>query len=436
MSNIVAIVGRPNVGKSTLFNRMCTGRRAIVDEQSGVTRDRHYGKSEWGGRNFTVIDTGGYVKGSEDIFEAEIRKQVILAIDEADVIIFMVDVYSGITTHDEVVAKMLRKDSKRVLMVVNKVDNFEQSPDASQFYRFGLGDIHEISAAGGAGTGDMMDDVVKMLPPEVEVDGEDELPRFAIVGRPNVGKSSLANVLLGTERNIVTDIAGTTRDAINTRYTAYGHDFMLIDTAGLRKKAKVDEDLEFYSNLRSIRAIENCDVCLFLIEAHEGILAQDMAILQMILNNRRGLVILVNKWDLVKDKETNTMKKFEEKIKEKMQPFNDVPIIFTSVMEKQRIFKALEEAEEVYKRRTQKIATSRLNEVMLKVVEHYPPPAWKGKHIRIKYVTQLPTHAPTFAFFCSHPKYIKDAYKRYIENRMREEFDFRGVPIQLYFREK
>ncbi|NQY68616.1 MAG: ribosome biogenesis GTPase Der [Flavobacteriales bacterium] len=436
MSNIVAIVGRPNVGKSTLFNRMCSGRRAIVDEQSGVTRDRHYGRSEWNARNFTVIDTGGYVKGSDDAFEGEIRKQVVLAIDEADVIVFMVDVTTGITTHDEVVAKMLRKNKDRVLMVVNKVDRHDLSASAMEFYRFGLGDLHEISAAGGAGTGDFMDEVVKLLPPEEVFNEKEELPRFAIVGRPNVGKSSLANVLLGKERNIVTPISGTTRDAINTRYTAFGHDFMLIDTAGLRKKTKVDEDLEFYSTIRTVRAIENCDVCLLLLEAHEGIMSQDMSIIDIILKNRRGLVILVNKWDLVKNKETNTVRDFEEEIRKRMQPFNDVPIIFTSVHEKQRIFKALEEAEEVYKRRTQKITTSKLNDIIGKIVEHYPPPSVRGRHVKIKYVTQLPTYAPTFAFFCNYPKDVKDAYKRYLENRMREEFNFTGVPIQMFFRDK
>ena len=433
----IGIVGLPNVGKSTLFNRMCSGRRAIVDVQSGVTRDRHYGKCEWGGQVFSVIDTGGYVKGSEDVFEEAIRKQVVIAIEEANVIVFMVDVASGITTNDETVANLLRKNNKQVLLVVNKVDNHELSADASLFYKFGIGEPYEISAAGGSGTGDLMDAIMNLLPEESALGGkeEEELPRFAIVGRPNVGKSSLANVLLGKERNIVTDIAGTTRDAINTRYNAYGHDFMLIDTAGLRKKTKVDEDIEFYAVIRSIRAIENCDVCLLLIEAHEGLLAQDMNILHLIIKNKRGLVILVNKWDLV-EKETNTIKNFEEQIKEKLQPFNDVPIIFTSVKDKQRIFKALEVAEEVYKRRTQKIPTSKLNDVMLKIIERYPPPANKGKHIKIKYVTQLPTHAPSFAFFCNHPKYIKEPYQRYIENRMREEFDFRGVPIQLYFREK
>ncbi|PCJ87279.1 MAG: ribosome biogenesis GTPase Der [Flavobacteriales bacterium] len=433
MSNIVAIVGRPNVGKSTFFNRMIGVRKAIVDEQSGVTRDRHYGKTEWIGKEFTVIDTGGYVKGSNDVFEEEIRKQVKLAIEEANAIIFMVDVVSGITDLDESVADLLRRTNKPVFLAVNKVDNNKRQHDSHEFHACGLGELYCISSINGSGTGELLDAVVAELKDTEEE--ELDLPRFAVVGRPNVGKSSLINVLIGEERNIVTPIAGTTRDSTNTRYNSYGFDFILVDTAGLRKKGKVYEDLEFYSVMRTIRAIENSDVCLLLLDATEGIGAQDINIFHLAEKNHKGIVILVNKWDLAK-KETNTTKVFEKRIKEKIAPFNDVSIIFTSVIEKQRIHKALETAVKVYQNRTQKIKTSKLNDVMLPIIEHTPPPSVKGKYIKIKYITQLPTHAPSFAFFCNHPQYVKEAYRRFLENKMREKFDFEGVPVRMFFRKK
>lgn len=434
MSNIVAIVGRPNVGKSTLFNRLTDSRKAIVDEMAGVTRDRHYGKCEWNGMEFTMIDTGGYIHGSDDIFEEEIRKQVELAMEEATVILFVVDVVAGITYLDEEVAQMLQRSKKKILLISNKVDNNERYKLSDEFYALGFGDIYSVSAINGSGTGDLLDEIVKHLDKE-EVKLEDDIPKLAIVGRPNVGKSSLLNALLGIDRTIVTDIAGTTRDTIHTRYNLFGKDFYLIDTAGIRKKGKVHEDIEFYSVMRSVRAIEDSDVCMLVIDATEGIQAQDMSILQVIQNNRKGVMIVVNKWDLV-DKDTNTTKEFEERIREKLAPFKDVPIVFTSATTKQRIMKAVEEAIRVNENRIRKIPTSKLNEVMQEVIDAYSPPAIKGKFVKIKYVQQLHTHAPTFAFFCNLPQYVNEPYKRYLENKLREHFDFSGAPIQIFMRKK
>jgi GTPase len=436
MSNIVAIVGRPNVGKSTLFNRLTESRDAIVKEVSGVTRDRIYGKGEWNGYQFSVIDTGGYATTKEDIFEGEIRKQVQIAIEEATVIVFMVDVMTGIVEMDQTVAQLLRKSKKPVLIAANKVDNTDRVGLSSEFYTFGLGEVFDLSATNGSGTGEILDELVKHFNKEDEsIREEDSLPRIAIVGRPNVGKSSMVNALTGQERNIVTDISGTTRDAIHTRYKSFGFDFLLIDTAGIRKKAKVTEDIEYYSVLRSVRTIENADVCMFMIDASEGIQKQDLSIFYMIEKNSKGVVVLVNKWDLI-EKDQNTMVKFEAELREQLAPFNDVPIIFTSAIEKQRIHRALETAMRVFENRTRKIATHELNEVMLDIIAATPPPAIKGKYVRIKFVTQLPTHAPAFAFFCNLPQYITDAYKRFIENRLRERFDFEGVPIKIFFRKK
>ena len=436
MSNIIAIVGRPNVGKSTLFNRLTESKHAIVKEVSGVTRDRIYGRGEWNGVNFSVIDTGGYVKGSDDIFEGEIRKQVEIAIEEAAVIVFVVDVMTGIVDLDETVAKLLRKSGKPVFIVANKVDNTARVGMSSEFWSLGLGEVFDVSAANGSGTGELLDEIVKEFDSEDESSLADEgLPRIAIVGKPNVGKSSLVNALTGKERNIVTDISGTTRDSINTRYNAYGFDFILIDTAGIRKKAKVTEDIEYYSVLRSVRSIENSDVCIFMIDAEEGLQKQDLNIFYIIEKNAKGVVVLVNKWDLI-EKDHKTMGEFEEKVREALAPFRDVPIIFTSTITKQRIHKALETAMEVYTNRTQKIPTSKLNEVMLEIIQDTPPPSIKGKYIKIKYVQQLPTHAPAFAFFCNLPQYINDSYKRFLENRLRENFDFKGVPIKIFFRKK
>lgn len=433
---IVAIVGRPNVGKSTLFNRLVGMRQAIVDETAGVTRDRHYGKSEWCGREFSVVDTGGYTTNSDDIFEEEIRKQVTLAIDEADVILFLCEVGTGITDYDSEIATILRKCKKPVLLVVNKVDTGDKMYGTYEFHGLGLGDPYCIAAASGGGTGDLLDKVCELLPqdPEVIVE-EDKIPKITIVGRPNVGKSSMTNALLGEERNIVTDIAGTTRDSISTRYNKFGYEFELIDTAGLRKKAKVKEDLEFYSVMRAVRSIENSDVCILMIDAQTGIEAQDMAIFNLIIKNKKGCVFVVNKWDTI-EKDSNTMKVFKEDLLQRIAPFNDVPVIFTSVINKQRILDVLEAATTVYANYARKIPTSKLNEVMLAEIENYPPPALKGKYVRIKFVTQLSTPCPSFAFFCNLPQYVKDPYKRYLENRMREHFTFTGVPIQIFLRQK
>lgn len=433
MANIVAIVGRPNVGKSTLFNRLTESRKAIVDEASGVTRDRHYGKADWNGKSFSLIDTGGYVRGSDDVFEDEIRKQVVLAVEEADVIIFVVDVTTGLTDLDDEVAGMLRKSGKKVVLVANKVDSSARAFEHTDFYKLGLGEIYTISAISGSGTGELLDEVVKDF--DSEEPEEIEIPKIAIVGQPNVGKSSLLNTLLGLERTIVTPIAGTTRDTIYTRYKGFGFDFYLIDTAGLRRKARVKEDIEFYSVMRTIRAIEESDVCIVMIDATVGLTAQDINIYHLAEKNKKGIVLLVNKWDLI-DAATKNTKKVEEEIRAKLAPFNDIPIIFTSVLHKQRIHKALEVALEVYQNRKQRISTSVLNKVMLPFIEHYPPPATKGKTISIKYVTQLPGGNPHFAFFCNLPQYVKDPYRRYIENKLRESFNFQGVPISLHFRPK
>lgn len=435
MSNIVAIVGRPNVGKSTLFNRLVESRKAIVDEVAGVTRDRNYGKSTWNGHDFSVIDTGGYVMNSDDVFEEEIRKQVHLAIDEADVILFAVDVEGGITDLDQEVAHILRRAKKPVFLAVNKVDNHQRILDAQEFYGLGLGELYCISAMTGSGTGDLLDEVVKSFVKKDDEEVDEGIPRFAVVGRPNVGKSSFINALTGVDRNIVTSVAGTTRDAINTRYTKYGHDFYLVDTAGLRKRAKVHEDLEFYSVLRSVRSIEDSDVCMLLIDATRGVEGQDLSIFNLMIRNRKGVVILVNKWDLV-EKDNASVKKFTEQIHERIAPFVDVPIIFMSALTKQRIFKALEAAIEVYENRQQKLKTSKLNEILLAAIERYPPPSLKGKYIKIKYVTQLPSPTPSFALFANLPQYIKDPYRRYIENQIRENFNFSGVPLQIFFRKK
>jgi GTP-binding protein len=434
MSNLIAIVGRPNVGKSTLFNRLTETRSAIVHETSGVTRDRHYGKGVWNGIDFSIVDTGGYVANSDDIFEEEINRQVKLAIEEADLILFMVDVASGLTDLDESIAQLLRKSKKPVKVIANKVDSNDRLPYIHEFHRLGLGEPAAISSASGFGTGDLLDDLVKNLKPSANEE-ELDLPKFAIVGRPNVGKSSLVNALIGQERNIVTPVAGTTRDSIYTRYRKYQHDFYLIDTAGLRKKSKVEEDLEFYSVMRSIRSIENADVCLLMLDATRGIEAQDVNIFQLIVKNRKGLVVLVNKWDLV-EKDHTTTKKMEDAIRKKLEPFDDVPVVFISSLTKQRIQKALDTAMEVYENRRRRIPTHELNEVMLQAVEAYHPPAVKGKYVKIKFVTQLPTHAPSFAFFCNLPQYVKEPYKRYLENKLRESFNFRGVPIQIFIRQK
>ena len=436
MSNIIAIVGRPNVGKSTLFNRLTESRDAIVKEVSGVTRDRIYGKGEWNGYKFSVIDTGGYATTKEDIFEGEIRKQVELAVDEASLILFMVDVTTGIVEMDLLVAELLRKSLKKVMVVANKVDSNDRIGLSAEFYSFGLGEVFDLSAANGGGTGDLLDEVVVHLDKEDEnVLEQDSLPRIAIVGRPNVGKSSMINALTNQERNIVTDISGTTRDSIHTRYRAFGHDFLLIDTAGIRKKAKVTEDIEYYSVLRSVRTIESSDVCFMMIDAAEGLQKQDLSIYYMIEKNSKGVVVLVNKWDLV-EKDQSTMKIYEENLRKDLAPFNDVPILFTSTITKQRLHKAVETVMEVFANRTKKIPTSKLNEVMLEVINNNPPPAVKGKYVKIKFVQQLPTHAPSFAFFCNLPQYVNDSYKRFLENRLRESFNFTGVPVKIFFRKK
>ena len=436
MNNIVAIVGRPNVGKSTLFNRLIQRRDAIVDSVSGVTRDRNYGKSEWNGKEFSVIDTGGYIKGSDDIFEGEIRKQVELAIDECDAIIFMVDVEEGITPMDDEVAKLLRKVTKPVLLAVNKVDNSKRVTDALEFYNLGLGEYFTIGAMNGSGTGELLDKLVEVLPelPEA-VEVENPLPRFAVVGRPNAGKSSIINALIGEDRFVVTDIAGTTRDAIDTTYNRFGFEFNLVDTAGIRRKAKVKEDLEFYSVMRSVRAIEHSDVCILVIDATRGFEGQDQSIFWLAEKNRKGIVILVNKWDLV-EKDTMTARDYERKIREQIQPFTDVPILFVSALEKQRLLKGLETAVEVFENGKQKVATSKFNDLMLPIIENQPPPALKGKYVKIKYCMQLPTPVPQFVFFANLPQYVKEPYKRFLENKLRENYNFSGVPIDIYFRQK
>lgn len=435
MSNIVAIVGRPNVGKSTLFNRLIGSRKAIVNETAGVTRDRNYGKADWNGKEFSVIDTGGYSFNSEDVFDEEIRKQVMLAIDEADAILFVLDVQHGMTDLDEAVARILRRTTKKVYLVANKADNSDLIFAANEFYSVGIGDVvYPISSVNGSGTGDLLDAVVGDFEEKPEEE-DNELPRLAFVGRPNVGKSSTVNALIGIERNIVTDVAGTTRDSIHTRFQKFGHDFMMVDTAGVRKKPKVNEDLEFYSVMRSIRTIETADVCVLILDATRGVEAQDLSIFDLVIKNRKGVVIMVNKWDLI-EKETNTMKEFEQEIRNKIAPFNDVPIIFTSALSKQRLLNVLESALEVYENRVRKIQTSELNKVMQDAIAAFTPPSVKGKFIKIKYVTQLPTLAPTFAFYCNLPQYIKDPYKRYLENQIRKNWTFTGVPIQIFMRKK
>jgi len=436
MNHIVAIVGRPNVGKSTLFNRIIKRREAIVDSISGVTRDRNYGKSEWGGQEFSVIDTGGYIQGSDDIFEGEIRKQVQLAIEEADVILFVVDVETGVTAMDLEIAKLLRKETKPVLLVVNKVDNALRQADTFEFFNLGLGDIIPISGNSGSGTGELMDALINAFPQKNQPEKQEgSLPRFAVVGRPNAGKSSFINALIGQERYIVTDIAGTTRDAIDTKYNRFGFEFNLVDTAGIRKKSKVKEDLEFYSVMRSVRAIENSDVCLLLVDATRGFEGQDQSIFWLAQRNQKGVVILVNKWDLV-EKETMTTKQYEDKIRKQIEPFTDVPIVFVSSLTKQRLLKALEIAVQVYQNRKQRISTSKLNDLMLEIIKNQPPPALKGKYVKIKYCTQLPTPTPQFVFFANLPQYVKEPYKRFLENRLRENYSFSGVPIDIYVREK
>jgi GTP-binding protein len=435
MNNTIAIVGRPNVGKSTLFNRLTESKEAIVESVSGVTRDRIYGKSDWNGVEFSVIDTGGYVHGSDDTFEEEIRKQVLFAIEESDAIIFVVDIREGVNPLDDDVAKLLRKTKKKVFLAANKADTPNLSSQAGDFYALGLGEVYPISSANGSGTGEMLDELVKVLDTEKK-EVRPDIPHIAVVGRPNVGKSSFINTLLGDTRNIVTPIAGTTRDSIHTRYNAFGHDFILVDTAGLRKKGKVYENIEFYSTLRSIRAIEDSDICIVMIDAQHGIEKQDIHIFHLAEKNRKGIVVVVNKWDLV-DKETNTHLEFTKKIKERIAPFNDVPIVFTSVHEKQRIFKTLELASEVFKKRAMKIPTSKLNDTLLPIIEKTPPPmASRGRYIKIKYIMQLKTPTPQFLFFCNLPDDVKESYRRFLENKIRENFDFQGVPIQLFFRKK
>ena len=434
--SLVAIVGRPNVGKSTLFNRLVGMRQAIVDDISGVTRDRHYGRCEWCGREFSVVDTGGYTTNSDDVFEAAIREQVQIAINEADVILFMVEAATGVTDYDAEIADVLRRARKPLILAVNKVDSGEKMYDSYQFYSMGLGELFSISAANGSGTGDLLDAIVKVLPEDVQTeDPYAGLPRIAIVGKPNVGKSSLTNALLGTDRNIVTPVAGTTRDAIETYYNKFGHEFMLVDTAGIRRKATVPEDLEFYSVMRSIRAIEHSDVCIMMIDATTGMEAQDMNIFNLILKNRKGVVLVVNKWDLF-IKDSNTLKQYEQTLRARLAPFTDVPIIFTSVLKMTRIQDVLDAVTKVYDNYSRKISTARINEAMLPIIEETPPPSIKGKYVKIKYITQLPTKFPAFAFFCNLPQYIKEPYKRFLENKLRENFELTGCPIQIFFRQK
>lgn len=434
MANIVAIVGRPNVGKSTFFNRLTESRKAIVDEQSGVTRDRHYGRVEWCGKEFTVIDTGGYVNDDSDVFNNAIREQVVLALDECSVVLFMVDVHTGLTDLDQDVANLLRRIKKPIFLVANKVDSSAHQLAAAEFYSLGLGEVHQLSANSGSGSGDLLDEVVKEFNDDA-LEDLDGLPKISVVGRPNVGKSSIVNAFLNQERNIVTDVSGTTRDTLHTRYKAFGHDFFLIDTAGVRKKKKVHEDIEFYSVLRTLRAIDNSDVCILMIDAVQGLESQDLTLFHNIQKAKKGVVIVVNKWDLI-EKESNTMKAYEDKLLQKLAPFTDVPVVFTSAISKQRILKALEVALEVHKNRTTKISTSKLNDLLLPFIENYPPPSHRGLFIKIKYITQLPTYTPSFAFFCNHPGHVKDSYKRFLENKLREAFDFKGVPINIFMRQK
>ena len=437
MGNLVAIVGRPNVGKSTLFNRLTKTRQAIVNEEAGTTRDRQYGKSEWLGREFSVVDTGGWVVNSDDIFEGEIRKQVLMAVDEADVILFVVDVQNGVTDLDLEVAAILRRTRKPVLLIANKADSYDWQYNAAEFYSLGLGDPYCISAMSGSGTGDMMDLIVGMFKKETAEIVDEDIPRFAVVGRPNAGKSSIINAFIGEERNIVTEIAGTTRDSIYTRYNKFGFDFYLVDTAGIRKKNKVNEDLEYYSVIRSIRAIENSDVCILMLDATRGIESQDLNIFSLIQKNAKGLVVVVNKWDLVENKDTKVIKTFENAIRERLAPFTDFPIIFASALTKQRIFKVLEAARQVYDNRHTRIPTARLNEEMLPLIEAYPPPSIKGKYIKIKYITQLPnTQVPSFVYFANLPQYVKEPYRRFLENKMREKWNLTGTPINIYIRQK
>ena len=433
--SLVAIVGRPNVGKSTLFNRLVGQRQAIVDATAGTTRDRHYGKTDWNGKEFSVIDTGGYAVNSDDLFEEDIRRQVMLAIDEADLILFMVEVGTGITDLDMMMANVLRRSGKPVIVVCNKVDNYDLIYLSHEFHSLGLGAPYCISSMSGSGTGDLMDAILAALPEDTQAEQQDDLPRITIVGRPNVGKSSMTNALLGEERNIVTDIAGTTRDSIHTRYNKYGMDFYLVDTAGMRKKGREMEDLEFYSVMRSIRAIENSDVCILMLDAQQGLESQDLNIHNLIVRNRKGCVIVVNKWDLV-EKESNTMKEWRAFLAKKLAPFNDIPIVFASALNKQRILQVLQQAIRVYNSRRRRIPTSELNDYILPIIEAYPPASTKGKYIRIKYATQLPTPTPQFAFFVNLPQYIKEPYRRYLENKIREHWDFSGVPMQIYFRQK
>lgn len=437
MANLVAIVGRPNVGKSTLFNRLTQSRQAIVNEEAGTTRDRQYGKVQWLTKEFSLVDTGGWVVNSEDIFEGEINKQVKIAIDEADVILFVVDVLNGLTDLDMDVANILRRSRKPVLVVANKADNFELHNDSAEFYSLGLGDPICISAINGSCTGDLLDKVLEVMPEEKPMEAEEDLPRIAIVGRPNAGKSSLVNAFINEERNIVTDIAGTTRDSIYTKYNKFGLNFYLVDTAGIRKKGKVNEDLEYYSVIRSIRAIENSDVCVLMIDATRGIESQDLNIFSLIQKNKKGLVVCVNKWDLVEEKSQKVITTFTNAIRERLAPFTDFPILFISAMTKQRIFKVLETVQQVYENRQRRISTAKLNEIMLPIIENYPPPAWKGKYIKIKYITQLPAVSiPSFAFFCNLPQWIKDPYKRFLENKIRENWNLSGTPINIFIREK
>lgn len=437
MGNLVAIVGRPNVGKSTLFNRLTQTRQAIVNEQAGTTRDRQYGKVEWLTKEFSLVDTGGWVVNSEDVFEEEINKQVKIAIEEADVILFVVDVINGLTDLDQEVANILRRCRKPVLVVANKADNFEVHIGSAEFYALGLGDPVCISAINGSCTGDLLDKILEVMPDDKPMALEEELPRIAVVGRPNAGKSSLVNAFIGEERNIVTDIAGTTRDSIYTKYNKFGLNFYLVDTAGIRKKGKVTEDLEYYSVIRSIRAIENADVCVLMLDATRGIESQDLNIFSLIQKNKKGLVVCVNKWDLIEDKSQKVINSYTTAIRERLAPFTDFPIIFISAMTKQRIFKVLETAKQVYENRQRRVSTAKLNETMLPIIENYPPPAWKGKYIKIKYVTQLPAGSiPSFVFFCNLPQWVKDPYKRFLENKIRDNWDFTGTPINIFIREK